>query len=64
MNFVEMFKQISPAEIDDDIFTLAGKDFYAITAGKKDHYNSMVGSGGGFGLLFNRPTTWNLLNVH
>jgi flavin reductase (DIM6/NTAB) family NADH-FMN oxidoreductase RutF len=61
MNFIEMFKQISPAEIDDDIFTLVGKDFYAITAGKKDHYNSMVGSGGGFGLLFKKPTTWCLL---
>jgi len=30
---------------------LVGKDFYAITAGKKEHYNSMIGSGGGFGLI-------------
>jgi flavin reductase (DIM6/NTAB) family NADH-FMN oxidoreductase RutF len=61
MNFDELFEQISPEEICDDIFTLVGKDFYAITAGNKDHYNSMIGSGGGFGLLFRKPTTWCLL---
>ena len=61
MNFDELFKLISPEEIYDDIFTLVGKDYYAITAGNKDHYNSMVGSGGGFGLLFKKPATWCLL---
>lgn len=40
-----------------------GKDFFAITAGKKDHYNSMIGSGGGFGMLFKKPTTWCLLRA-
>lgn len=58
MNFEQLFKQISPEEICDNVFTLAGKDFYAVTAGKEEHYNSMVGSGGGFGLLLKKPTTW------
>lgn len=58
MSFEQQYRQISPEEIDDNVFTLAGKDFYAVTAGKKDHYNSMVGSGGGFGLLLRKPTTW------
>ena len=44
MNFDQLFKQISPEEIGDNIFKLAGKDFFAITAGKENHYNSMVGS--------------------
>jgi flavin reductase (DIM6/NTAB) family NADH-FMN oxidoreductase RutF len=63
MNFDQLFKQITPEEMCDNfnVFTLAGKDFYAITAGNEDHYNSMIGSGGGFGLLFKRPTTWCLL---
>jgi flavin reductase (DIM6/NTAB) family NADH-FMN oxidoreductase RutF len=63
MNFEQLFKQISPEKICDNfnIFTLVGNDFYAITAGKKEHYNSMIGSGGGFGLLFKKPTTWCLL---
>jgi len=62
MNFEQLFKQISAEEIGDNfnIFTLVGKDFYAITAGRQEHYNSMIGSGGGFGLLFKKPATWCL----
>jgi hypothetical protein len=55
MNFDQLFKQISPEEICDNVFTLAGKDFFAITAGKKDNYNSMIGSGGGWGFFLNNP---------
>ena len=40
MNFDQLFKQISPEEICDDVFTLAGKELKVITAGKEDHYNS------------------------
>ena len=58
MNFDQIFKSISPEEINDNVFTLVGKDFFAITAGKEVHYNSMIGSGGGLGLLFRKPTTW------
>ena len=61
MNFDQLFRQISPEEISDNVCTLAGKDFFAITAGKEDHYNSMIGSGGGLGLLFKKPTTWCLI---
>lgn len=65
MNFDLLFKQISPQEICDsfNLFALAGKDFYVITAGKQDHYNSMTGSGGGMGLLFRKPVTWCLLRA-
>jgi len=60
MNFNQIFKQISPEEICDsfNVFTLVGKDFYAVTAGNQEHYNSMVGSGGGFGILMRKPTIW------
>jgi flavin reductase (DIM6/NTAB) family NADH-FMN oxidoreductase RutF len=65
MNFDQLFKQISAEEVCDqfNVFTLVGKDFYAITAGKKNHYNSMIGSGGGFGLFFKKPTTWCLFRT-
>lgn len=65
MYFDQLFKQISPEEICDsyNVFTLVGKDFFAITAGKEDHYNSMIGSGGGLGLLFRKPTTWCILQA-
>jgi flavin reductase (DIM6/NTAB) family NADH-FMN oxidoreductase RutF len=58
MSFDQLFKQISPAEISDNVFALS---FTVITAGKKDCYNSMIGSGGGFGLLFKKPATWSLI---
>ncbi len=61
MSFGRLFKQISPEELSDNVFTLVGKDFFVITAGKEDHYNSMVGSGGGLGTLFKKPTTWCIL---
>ena len=58
MNFDRLFKPISPEELSDNVFTLVGKDFFVITAGKAGHYNSMVGSGGGMGTLFRKPCTW------
>jgi flavin reductase (DIM6/NTAB) family NADH-FMN oxidoreductase RutF len=63
MNFNQLFNQISPEELSDNVFTLAGKDFYIITAGKKGQYNSMTGSGGGFGILFKKPTIWCTLRA-
>ena len=58
MNFEQFFKEITPEEIPINVFTLVGKDFYAVTAGRKEHYNSMIGSGGGMGVLFKKPATW------
>jgi flavin reductase (DIM6/NTAB) family NADH-FMN oxidoreductase RutF len=63
MNFDQLFKQISPEDIKDNVFTLVGKVFPVITAGKEDHYNSMTASGGGFGLLFMKPTSWCILRA-
>jgi flavin reductase (DIM6/NTAB) family NADH-FMN oxidoreductase RutF len=57
MDFDQLFNEISPKDIYDNVFTLVGEDFFAITAGNKEHYNSMVGSGGGMGVLFKKPTT-------
>ena len=62
-NFDQLFKQISPEEISDNVFALVGKVFPVITAGKEDHYNSMTCSGGGLGMLFMKPTTWCILRA-
>jgi len=34
LNFDQLFKQISPEEIRDNVFTLVGKDFFVITGGQ------------------------------
>ena len=64
MKFDQLFKQISPEEISDNLFTLLGKLLgkdTVITAGKEDHYNSMTGSVTGLAFLFREPTTWCIL---
>lgn len=58
MIFNQLFKEISVKEISDNVFTLVGEDHFVITAGKEDSYNSMIGSGGGLGMLFKKPSTW------
>jgi len=63
MNFDQLFRQISPEEICDNVFTLVGKVFAVVTAGKEDHYNSMTASGGGWGILLRKPTTWCILQA-
>ena len=60
MDFNKLFKQMSPKDICDNVFTLAGEDFAVVTSGKESTYNSMIASGGGLGLLFKEPTTWLL----
>ena len=60
-DFARLYKQIPPEKIPDDVFTLVGKIFPVITAGKESHFNSMTASGGGFGLLFRKPATWCVL---
>lgn len=58
MDFEQLFKQITPEEISDDVFTLVGKVLPVITAGTPDSCNAMVASGGGMGLHFRSPATW------
>ncbi len=61
MNFEQLFKRISPEDIGDNVFMLSGKEPYVITAGRELHYNSMIGSGGGLGVLFRKPSAWCVL---
>lgn len=61
MEFDQLFQPISPEEIRDNVFTLTGKVFPVVTAGTRAHFNSMLASGGGFGLLFMKPSAWCIL---
>jgi flavin reductase (DIM6/NTAB) family NADH-FMN oxidoreductase RutF len=59
--FEELFGPIEAKDIPGDVFTHVNSDYTVITAGNPEHYNSMVASWGGWGILFNRPSTWCFL---
>ncbi|MDR0575340.1 MAG: flavin reductase [Tannerella sp.] len=63
-SFQELFKSIEAKDIPGDVFTLVGSDFTVITAGTASHYNSMVASWGGMGILFSKPATWCFLRAN
>ncbi|MDR3685534.1 MAG: flavin reductase [Coriobacteriia bacterium] len=62
-SFAQLFRQISPEEIADNVFKLVGSDLYVVTAGTREHYNSMAASGGGLGVHLMKPTTWCTLRA-
>jgi flavin reductase (DIM6/NTAB) family NADH-FMN oxidoreductase RutF len=60
-SFDQLFKAIDVKAIPEDVFTLVGEDFSILTAGTPTHYNSMVASWGGWGVLFNKPQAFSFL---
>ncbi|MCC8188320.1 MAG: flavin reductase [Bacteroides sp.] len=60
-SFSDLFKQIDPKDIPEDVFTLVNKDFTVLTGGTPELYNSMIASWGGWGTLFDKPATWCFL---
>jgi len=62
--FDQLFVSINPTDIDESVFKLVGSDYTVITSGDALDFNSMVASWGGWGLLFNKPTTWCFLRAN
>lgn len=52
---MQPFREISPNEIPDNVFTLIDKDWFLITAGKPENFNTMTASWGTLGILWHRP---------
>ena len=48
------FKAIAPIELNENIFTLIGKDWMLVTAGTPERFNTMTASWGGAGVLWNK----------
>lgn len=63
-SFDELFKNIKPTELTDNVFKLVGQDYTVITAGTDSLHNSMTASYGGWGQLFDLPVTWCFLNAN
>ena len=49
-----MFREIAPQELQDNPFTLIGKDWLLITAGNREKCNTMTASWGGVGELWGK----------
>ena len=52
------FSQISPDQLNDNVFSLIGKDWMLITAGTAKSHNTMTASWGGFGVLWQKNVCW------
>ncbi|MDF1572342.1 MAG: flavin reductase [Bacteroidales bacterium] len=50
-----MFRKISPFDIDDNVFKMMDKDWMLVTAGTRDHVNTMTASWGHLGIMWNLP---------
>lgn len=48
------FKEIKPEELKENPFTMIGKDWLLITAGTKEHCNTMTASWGGLGVMWGK----------
>jgi flavin reductase (DIM6/NTAB) family NADH-FMN oxidoreductase RutF len=62
--FVELFENVAPATMTDNVFKLVGEDFMLITSGTEADYNTMTAGWGGWGVLFNTPATWCMLRAN
>jgi len=57
-DFSELFEPIDVKDIPSDVFTLIAEDFAVVTAGTPAHYNSMLAGWGGWGVNFQKPSTF------
>jgi hypothetical protein len=63
MKFEQLFNEIFSEEISEDVFTLTGKIFPVITAGTKEHYNSILAGRSRMEVLFKKPATWSIFQT-
>ncbi len=54
MTIKKKFKSVSPYELNENPFQLMGKDWFLLTAGKIDHFNTMTGGWGMMGILWRK----------
>ena len=50
-----MFEKIDPKTLDQNVFSLIGDQWMLITAGTREHCNTMTASWGGLGVLWGKP---------
>ena len=48
-------KSIAIKDLSENFFEVIGKEWMLVTAGSKEHFNTMTASWGGIGWLLNQP---------
>lgn len=56
-----IMREISPFELNDNIFKTIGKDWTLVTAGNEENYNTMTASWGSVGIMWNKPTAFTFI---
>lgn len=64
MDTKNLFKEIEPENIKDNVFKLIGSDWMLITAGTLKSYNMMTASWGGFGVLWSKKICFCVIRPH
>jgi flavin reductase (DIM6/NTAB) family NADH-FMN oxidoreductase RutF len=54
----ELFRRTDPYKLKDNVFKLIDLDWMLVTAGTREHWNTMTASWGGLGILWNRPVSF------
>ncbi|MCD8029747.1 MAG: flavin reductase [Bacteroides sp.] len=62
--FMDLFRDIRPTELNENVFKVFSEDYAVITSGVARDYNSMVASYGGWGILFEEPAAWCFLRAN
>ena len=60
-NIPEGFVGINSDQFTINPFSLIGKEWFLVTAGSKDSWNTMTAAWGGFGFLWNQPVTYTFI---
>ncbi len=60
--FEKRFEKIEPSAIPGNVFTMVDKDWFLVTAGTPENYNTMTISWGGLGILWSKPVTFTFIN--
>ena len=58
---MQKFTEISANDFNANVCRLIGNEWMLITAGTKDHYNTMTAAWGGIGFLWNMPVVFTFV---
>lgn len=54
-------REISPYELNDNVFQTIGKDWLLVTSGNEEKYNTMTASWGSLGIMWNKPVAFTFI---